>query len=101
MKKQFILLFIVCLALHQCTYSNLGAPAVITGWDPRYCACCGGLKIIIQNSTPAGEFYLIQNSSDLGIDMNATFPINAIVTYTMLPNTCGGKHVFINSFRRV
>ncbi len=104
MKRQFLHVIIVaCLIADGCAYDDLGSYGVITGYDPRYCACCGGLMINFQNITEpfSGDFYLIENSSDLNLPVNVTFPISAIVTYSLSGNTCGGKHIHVNSFKRV
>ena len=54
---------------------------VITGFDLRMCACCGGLMINFDEETKPynGDFKLIENSSDLGISENDNFPIYARV----------------------
>ncbi len=90
------------MALESCSNNDLGRAAVITGYDGRKCACCGGLMINFENITQSytGDFYLIDNSSDLGL-ANATFPLYASVTYTVSSNTCGGKHIHVNSFKRI
>ena len=49
---------------------------IITGFDNRMCSCCGGLLINFKGETQSyvGEFYLIQNSEELGIGRDARFP---------------------------
>lgn len=58
------------------TYMN---DAIITGPDFRACICCGGLMITFNGETRpyTGDFRLINtdNSVDLGITNNDTFPI--------------------------
>lgn len=104
MKTQFLKMsVVVSLVLCSCSNNDLGRSAVVTGYDGRQCACCGGLMINFENNTQSyeGDFYLIDNVNDLGLPNNVTFPIYAMVTYTLLPNTCGGKHIHINSFKRI
>lgn len=104
MKRQlFKASLVACLALGGCSYNDLGRLAVITGYDVRYCACCGGLMLNFENNTQSyvGDYYLVDNSTDLNLPNNVTFPIYASVTYTLLSNTCGGKHIHINSYRRI
>jgi hypothetical protein len=103
MKRQILKVLVVgFLALASCSNNDLGRAAVITGFDARKCACCCGLMINFEGNTLpyTGDFYLIDNSGDLGLPNNATFPIYATVSYTLLSNTCN-KHIHINSFRRI
>ena len=103
MKGQILkILIIASTGLTGCSNNDLGRSAVITGYDPRYCACCGGLMINFENNAQSftGDFYLIENSGDVGIPINTTFPVYAIVTYTVSSNTCSGKHIRINSSRQ-
>jgi hypothetical protein len=79
-----------------------GADAILTGYDPRLCGCCGGLMLTLSgNPQPfADEFKLVDNSSELGISHTESFPIRVKVKYTVLANTCGGAHVKITSLQR-
>lgn len=102
MKKQILNTLVAgFLVLAGCTNNDLGQAAVITGYDGRQCACCGGLMINFENNTQpyTGDFYLIDNVSDLGLPDNATFPIYAVVSYKLVSSTCN-KHIHVNSFRR-
>jgi hypothetical protein len=76
--------------------------AVITGYDARLCACCGGLMINFDGVIEPykGDFKLIDNSSDLGISLNEVFPIYVKVDWTSNRNTCGGNHVTVIRFKR-
>lgn len=70
--------------------------AVITGYDPRMCACCGGLMINFDGQTDPGfstDYYLIKNDpASLGITANTIFPVHANVTWTLeTPAGCGSK----------
>jgi hypothetical protein len=77
--------------------------AVITGYDARFCACCGGLMINFDGITEPykGDFKLIDNSSDLGISSNDTFPIYVKADWKSNPNVCGGNHITITRFKRI
>ncbi|MDO7887550.1 hypothetical protein [Hymenobacter cheonanensis] len=81
---------------------ELAANAIITGYDPRMCACCGGLMITFTGKPQpfAGEFKLIDNSAGLGISSTEKFPLYVQVDYITLANTCGGQHIKITSLKR-
>ena|SRR5882762_11909109 len=103
MKLRVLLLLLILTVTSQCNYDSLPVYGVITGYDARLCACCGGLMINFNNQTQsyAGDFYLIDNRpSDLGIQSNATFPIYVGVTYSLLAR-CPGNVIRIESFKRI
>src|SRR5260221_12831874 len=103
MKARTLLFALILMATAHCKYDSLPVFGIITGYDARLCACCGGLMINFNNQTQSysGDFYLIDNApSDLGIQNNATFPIYAEVKYTLL-SRCPGNVIRINSFRKI
>ena len=106
MKSSILLVLTILLLAGGCKEDTFYSNAVITGYDGRMCACCGGLMINFSNQTKpyAGDFYLIENSADqLGIPNNATFPIYAEVTYTKLSKcqSISTHYIRISSFVRV
>jgi hypothetical protein len=83
-----VLLFFLLSCKKEEAFMNKG---VITGFDVRDCPCCGGLMINFKGEQQSytGEFYLIENDpSELGIDGNATFPINVKVDWTQEGTGC-------------
>lgn len=76
--------------------------AVITGYDGRMCACCGGLMITFNGETRPyeGDFKLIDNSADLSIKPADTFPIYVKVDWTTDPSRCFGNYIEVTRFKR-
>jgi len=74
------------ITLTGCKKDEYMTEATITGWDQRYCQCCGGLQINFQNEIKpySGDFYDLTNSaSSLGLsDTVSTFPIYMYVNWT-------------------
>lgn len=97
--KTFI--FIVCLGVIFISCKKAGTTSgvspyqsqgVITGYDPRTCAECGGLFITIKNDTTknASPRYDINASlQQLGINPNTKFPINVDLNWMHDTTTLG------------
>jgi hypothetical protein len=101
---RFILILLVILGCRYDDTSRVKYNSIITGYDVRDCACCGGLLINFEDQTQPyqGNYFLIDNTpSDLGIEANSTFPIYALVEYLVTSNVCGGNHVHITSFKKI
>lgn len=91
--KPFI--FIVCLGLIfiSCKKTGTGASpyqsqGVITGYDPRTCAQCGGLFITIKNDATKNarpRYNINESLQQLGIAPSVKFPIN--VDLNWMPDT--------------
>lgn len=102
MKKSLGVAVIFLLAIIACQKEI--APnynAIITGFDARKCACCGGLMINFNGETKpyVGDFKLIDNAADLGISENDKFPIYAKVEWEPdTANVC--NHIIITKFER-
>ena len=77
--------------------------AVITGWDLRMCASCGGLMINFTDSTRpyAGVYYDLTNTAQsLGLsDTVSVFPIYMRVNWTH-PANAYGNIITITGFQR-
>ena len=70
--------------------------AVITGYDPRMCACCGGLMINFEGITHpviSPDYYQVKNDPEaLGITSSMSFPVFADVTWVLeAAPGCGSK----------
>jgi len=69
------------------------ANAILTGYDIRDCACCGGLMVTFSNDTTrySGAYYLVDKLPDnSGIDNNTKFPLYVKITWKYSSNVCGG-----------
>ena len=86
---------------NQASYMN---NAVITGYDLRLCACCGGLLINFSNDTIPyhGTFYDCDNTpAYLGIDSTTVFPVRLKADWKIDSAVCGGNdHILITRFAR-
>jgi len=88
------LIFISCKKSSVSHYQSQG---IITGYDLRTCAECGGLFITIKNDTTknAPPHYDINESlQQLGINPNAKFPINVSLNW-MHDTTALGRYGYI------
>lgn len=77
--------------------------AVITGYDPRKCACCGGLMINFNEKTERfpDSFFLISNASfELGITSTTSFPVYCSVDTIQLKKCYAGTYVEITKFEK-
>lgn len=96
------LFFIVCLGVIFISCKKTGvspyqSQGVITGYDPRTCAQCGGLFIIIKNDTTKNappHYDINETLQQLGIDPNAKFPINVSLNW-MHDTTSLGRYGYI------
>ena len=109
--KRVTPLIIICTVLGflnlSCEKDGDMDNGIITGFDNRMCSCCGGLLINFKGETQSyvGEFYLIQNSAELGIDQNARFPMHVKVRWTqegLEPVTCAlGNIIKVLSIKKL
>jgi hypothetical protein len=107
MKKTFAIALIIFLALNfnACdkSDSNYMGAGVVTGYDVRDCACCGGLLINLNSSST--ELYsdstyqidLVPGNFD--IDANTVFPVFINLDYSRNTKKCG-KTIDILKFER-
>jgi hypothetical protein len=101
-RKFFLLPVLILILSNSCkekeSYMNDG---IITGFDLRECACCGGLMITFTNDPKpySAEFKLIENEADLGITDKDTFPIYVKVDWKeSLTSAC--NRIIITRFVR-
>lgn len=98
MKRLFILLLLTEGFVSCKKDATTVTDAVITGYDARMCACCGGLMINFENnpSPYSGSFYLINNMpANSGITNSSTFPIYLKVEWEKEPTKCSGSYINI------
>jgi len=77
---------------------------VITGYDMRTCAMCGGLEITIKNDTiknPPAFYEINSDLQQLGINSNAKFPINVSLNWKRDPSPLGAYNYIIVSRLKV
>lgn len=98
MRQLFTLLFLIAVFV-SCRKDSAGVSnAVITGYDARMCACCGGLMINFENnpSPYTGTFYLINEMpANSGITTSSTFPIYLKVVWEKERTKCPGNYINI------
>ncbi len=66
--------------------------AIVTGYDMRKCACCGGLMVTFSNDpTPYSADFVLVESMPKGstITDNTKFPVNVCIKYEKLETSCG------------
>ena len=88
-----------CKNSTDCTQKEYNA--ILTGYDLRLCACCGGLMLAFDDDPKpySGKFYLVKNTpSELGITEQDTFPIYATITWKEVEHCA--PMVEITSFKR-
>jgi hypothetical protein len=76
--------------------------AVITGYDIRMALCTGGLMINFNGETEPyqGDFKLIDNSSELGINYDDDFPIYVAVDWISDSSKCFGNYIKVTRLKR-
>lgn len=101
MWKTVLLAIITSVILSGCKKESMTS-AIITGFDSRMCACCGGLMITFtSNPDPyQGEFFLVTNdAAELEIAMTTSFPVYMQVEYEF-KNICS-KEVMIKKYKKL
>jgi hypothetical protein len=96
--------FLLFITLNSCDhkeeYTYMGE-GVITGFDPRDCACCGGLLINLNSSSTelfTDSTYQIDNvPGNFPIDVNTIFPVFISLDYKRTGALCG-KTIDITRF---
>ena len=91
------LIFISCKKNGAAPYGPNQSQGVITGYDLRTCAECGGLFITIKNDTTKNappRYDINESLQQLGIDPNTKFPINVSLNW-MHDTTALGRYGYI------
>ncbi len=100
----FFLVIIFSISFSSCKKEHqYQANATLTGYDPRECVCCGGLKIVIENHKPPSgtDFYLVEKMpDDFKIGDPPIFPIAVKIDYQVDTAHCFGNWVIINRIAR-
>jgi hypothetical protein len=100
--RHTIIVSLLLLLLSSCSKEKYMANAIITGYDMRMCACCGGLMLTFSNDpTPLqSDFFLVVNE-DVSLDINANtqFPVYIKLDYELV-NLCA-QEVKILRFKKL
>jgi hypothetical protein len=107
MKKSLLLFAALALSLTACKKDEpYMTDAVLTGYDLRNCACCGGLLLNMGNAVLkySSEYYFVdQYPASFVIDSTTIFPVYVRISwkYTTDP-PCGdtAHHITITSMER-
>jgi len=99
----FILLISFTLFVYSCNkdeHEYMGE-GVITGYDPRDCACCGGLLINLNSSSidmfSDSTYQIDKVPGNFPIDGNTIFPVFIRLDYVRTNALCG-KAIDITRF---
>ncbi len=93
-----IFLLIISLLVISCKHKPSNGckegytKAIITGYDMRKCACCGGLMLTFSNDSKpySSDFVLIEGlPNGTSINESTTFPLNVCVKYEKQESSCG------------
>ena len=102
--RQLVILFVMTFfaVISSCEKSEVVTDtledAVITGYDMRMCACCGGWYIKIDTSSY--RFFSIPDGSGFKLD-TISFPFNVRVKWSKRANPCLGDEIEIEFIRHV
>jgi hypothetical protein len=98
------ILTIFILAISSCKKEEqYMSNAQIIGLDLRTCPCCGGLEIVIDNTTnPNGNSYFLidQLPSNFNIGNNPKFPIAVKIDWKIDTSICSGNYIDISRIAR-
>lgn len=85
-----LILVTTCDKKEESTYMGEG---VITGYDPRDCACCGGLLINLNSSSTEmftdSTYQIDKVPENFIIDVNSSFPVFISLDYKYSGALCG------------
>ncbi|NII29015.1 hypothetical protein HB364_28310 [Pseudoflavitalea sp. X16] len=100
MKKYLLLLLIPALLVTgpACRKNKKElTSAILTGNDPRYCGCCGGIMVTFTNNPVpmAAEFKLFRGNLSNYLGSNPTFPIYVEIEWHADPDKCANQEFII------
>jgi hypothetical protein len=85
-----LILLTTCNKKQESTYMGEG---VITGYDPRDCACCGGVLINLNSSSTEmftdSTYQIDKVPENFNINVNSNFPIFIRLDYQYTGALCG------------
>ncbi len=85
----FLVVASLTLCLGACKKDDPTLTNAVIVYDPRLCACCGGLLVNFADTPSFGgsEVYAIANSTDLSIDVKE-LPLYVRVNWVTLAGSC-------------
>jgi hypothetical protein len=86
------ILFSACQKNHSANEKS--SNGIITGMDPRKCACCWGWIIEIDNTVYKFEKIPARSTIDLN---NLSYPANVIITWRDSQGSCSGRLIEVLS----
>ena len=85
--------FVACSSAQE----SLKSSGIISGYDDRDCACCGGFFVEIDSSTY--RFYDLPKDS--GINLNdPEFPVNVKLDWVPDSSACMGDEIIVTRIER-
>ena len=94
MKKLILAFGVLLLTFSSCTKDyKYQSEGIITGQDGRYCACCGGWFIEIEETTY--RFYELPINSGIKLDKD-NFPIQVQLNWDLKDNACMGDEIIVS-----
>ncbi len=92
---RFILLFVVIgfVGFLSCKKEEEYVDVLVTGYDWRFCDCCGGYMVTTSDNPEPyeAEFYLVESfPSSFVITPDADFPLELSIRYNE-PEPCGDE----------
>jgi hypothetical protein len=98
MRNFFFLLLLIFVLLFSCKKEPQEVyNGVITGYDMRKCACCGGIFIDIDKTSYRFDSLPPKSGIDFTTD---TFPIRVVVTWHKKDIQCIGDEIIIDKIRK-
>ena len=97
MKKHIIICCLILVSALSCRKDNFESEGLITGPDPRDCACCGGWFIEIGSATY--RFNDLPANSDLDLSKE-TMPLAVVLKWEKDPDACLGDEIFVYKIRK-
>lgn len=90
MKKAVVALLLIFLAGCRDEGTSYKSVGTITGVDGRFCVCCGGYFIEIDNSQY--RFYTLPPGSKIDLEQE-TFPIKVFLNWENAGTPCGSEEI--------
>jgi len=81
------------MGISACQYDSVGFEdtGTLTGYDPRMCACCGGIFIEIKGNTY--RFFELPKNSNVALGGSIKFPVPVRLTWEDRKVNCAGDEL--------
>ncbi len=98
MLKTFLFFIVLMVGVISCSaQDSLKSNGVITGYDLRECACCGGYFIEIDSTKY--RFDQLPDSTEFVIPNNPEFPINVTLDWYPDSSACLGDEIIVTAIK--